>query len=519
MGIFNFLKDKIMDVGYESESQPQAGSSPEYTKLQKSHLDNMTYFQGRFDGCADFVYKELMVCGRRSTIMTMDNMVDKMILSQSVIHPLLKAAPPQNIASNDEEIFKWLRDSVLSSADQHEAFSYEEIIGYLMSGFSVLLFNDLDHALVFGIQGFKFRSIDEPNSEQVLRGSREGFVEPLHFNMMLIRRRMKNPNLKFEIYNIGKESKTEICISYLKGVVSEDILNQVRHRMKTIDMDTIFESGYIQTFFQEKTFLTFSTVGTTERPDTFCGKLSEGRIGILVDNTPVALTTPYLFVENFQNMDDYAVGPYYATFTRILKYLAFFTSVLVPGLYVAIGSFHQSVLPPQLLYTLAQAEESTPFNLVIEAFLMQIIYEMVREAGLRLPNQFGSAISIVGALIIGQAAVSAGLIGAPMVIIVALTATSALVTPSLYETGVVLRFFFILMAGMEGLYGVTLGIALVVFNMCSLKAYDVPYTAPIAPLSLYAMRDVVLRLPWSVLKKRKVSAQEFPGNNVDQTQS
>jgi spore germination protein KA len=382
----------------------------------------------------------------------------------------------------------------------------------MMAGFAIFLFDGVAKSLAFGIQGYSYRSIAEPSTDKVLRGSREGFVEPLRINMMLIRRRIKNPNLKFEVFSLGKESKTDVCISYIKGVAEESILNE-------IDMDTVLASGYIQAYFQDNTFSMFPTVGTTERPDTFCGRLSEGRVGIIVDNTPVALTTPYLFVENFHNMDDYAVGPYYATFTRLLKYLAFFTSVLIPGLYVAIGSFHQDLLPSQLLYTLAQAEESTPFALVLEALLMQIIYELVREAGLRLPNQIGFAISIVGALIVGQAAVSAGLIGAPMVIIVAMTATTSLIIPQLYEPGVLMRFGFIIIAGMAGMYGVTLGIAFLAFHICSLKSYEIPYTAPVTPFNGYAMRDVILRAPWKVLEKRKITAQDLPGSNVDKTQS
>jgi spore germination protein KA len=518
-GIFKFIKSKFTVIGAASESKPQAGSAPEYTILKKDLLDNMIYFQGQYDGCADFVYKELSVCGRKAVMMYMDNMVDKVVMTDSMLNPLTTAVAPLNYSGNDETLFNWLRDCVLSSVDQRECFSYEESIGFMMAGFAIFLFDGVARSLAFGIQGYSYRSISEPSTDKVLRGSREGFVEPLRINMMLIRRRLKNPNLKSEIYSLGKESKTDVCISYIKGVAEESILNEVRHRLRSIDMDTVLASGYIQAYFQDNTFSIFSTVGTTERPDTFCARLSEGRIGILVDNTPTALTTPFLFVENFHNMDDYAVGPYYATFTRLLKYLAFFTSVIIPGLYVAVGSFHQDLLPSQLLYTLAQAEESTPFALVLEALLMQIVYELVREAGLRLPNQIGFAISIVGALIVGQAAVSAGLIGAPMVIIVAMTATTSLIIPQLYEPGVLMRFGFIILAGMAGMYGVTLGIAFLAFHICSLKSYEIPYTAPVTPFNGYALRDVIFRAPWKILEKRKVAAQDLPGSNVDKTQS
>lgn len=515
--LLKYFTSKFADIGKVNKSTPTAGGTPEYTVLKESLLDNMAYLQGMFDGCADFVSKEFLVCKKKAAVISMDNMVDKLTLTQSVLIPLSSANPPLGITTN-EAILDWLRDEHLSLNDQREVFSYEEVVSYVMAGYAVLLIDGAKRGLAFGIQGYKYRSIDEPNTETVLRGSREGFVEPLRINLMLVRRRIKNPNLKFEIYYVGAESKTEICLAYIKGMVEEEMLNEVRHRVKTTNMDTVFGSGYIQSNFQNCPYSIFPTVGTTERPDTFCGRLNEGRIGIIVDNTPLALTVPFLFVENFQNMDDYDVGPYYATFTRILKYLAFFTSILVPGLYVAVGSFHQALLPSQLLYTLAQAEEATPFPLVFEAILMQIIYEMVREAGLRLPKQIGFAINIVGALIIGQSAVSAGLIGAPMVIIIALTATTTLIIPTLYESGVVLRLGFIILAGMSGMFGIVLGIAFLGFHLGAIESYGVPFTAPISPLSARAMRDVVVRVPWSILSKRKIAAHDMPGTNVDKTQ-
>ena len=517
-GIIGFIKSKFQSIGTIKEFKPQAGEAPEYTILKKSLLDNMTYLNGQFDGCADFISKEFVTCGHNAIILEMDNMVDKLQVTESVLEPLVKATPPVMIGSDDSVLFDWLRDNVFSSIDQKEAFSYEEVIGFLMAGFVIVLIDGVDRAFVFGLQGFKFRSIAEPSTDKGLRGSREGFIEPLHFNMMLVRRRIKNQNLKFEIYTLGKESKTDICIAYIKSITNESILNEVRHRLRTIDLDTVLASGYIQNYFQDDPFSIFSTVGSTERPDTFCGRLNEGQIGLIVDNTPWTLTMPFVFIDNFQNMDDYTVGAYYATFTRILKYFAFFTSVLIPALYVAVGSFHQSLLPTQLLYTLASAEELTPFSLVFEALFMQVVYEMIREAGLRAPSQFGFAINIVGALIIGEAAVSAGLIGAPMVIIVAITATSALIVPTLYEPGIILRFAFIFLAGMAGMYGIAMGIAFTAFHICAMKSYEVPYTAPISPFSSIALRDVLIRIPWKIMTKRKVTVQDLPASNVDKTQ-
>ncbi|HEX3027434.1 MAG TPA: spore germination protein [Clostridia bacterium] len=512
--MFDKIKARINIWKAQGPSKAVGDTVPDPEHVKHNMVDNLIYFQGKFAGCADFICKEMTVCGNKVALMMIDNMVDKVALTESVMNPLTRAQKP-NAPMNEEETYLWVRDCVLASIDQKEIFTLEECISLLMLGFVIVLFGDEDKAISIGLQGFKYRGIEEPNLEQVLRGSREGFVEPLRINMSMVRRRVKNPNLKFEVVTIGNESKTDICLTYVKGVASESILSDIRHRLLSIDISMVLASGYIQAYFQNNPYSIFATVGTTERPDTLCGKLNEGRVGIIVDGTPLALYTPFLFVENFQNMDDYAVGPYYAAFTRLLKFMAFFTSVFVPGLYVAIGSFHQALLPTPLLVTLAKAEETTPFPLVLEALLMQFIYELIREAGLRLPKQFGFAINIVGALIVGEAAVTAGLIGAPMVIIVAITATTSLVTPTLYEPGVILRFLFIILAGMSGLFGITLGTALILFHLCSIKSYEIPFTAPLAPFSLFSMRDLLIRAPWKILSRRKMSVQNMVGSNVD----
>lgn len=494
------------------------GKMPEFTRLSTSLQDNKAVFESMFDGCADFIEKDFVISGMAASAIMIDNMIDKVALSESIMNPLMSAKQPQAMMS-DEDKYVWIRDLVLAAIDEKEVFSVEDCLNILTAGYVIIFFEGIDKSIALGVQGYKFRSIEEPNLEKVLRGSREGFVEPVHINMSLVRRKIRNPNLKFEMFNLGKESKTDICICYIKNIASETVINEVRRRLNSIDIDTVLASGNIQVFFQDHPNSIFQTVGYTERPDTFCGKLNEGRVGMLVDGTPIAIFMPYLFVENFQNMDDYAVGTYYATFTRILKYLSFFISVLVPGLYVAIGSFHQSLLPSNILFTLAQSEEATPFPLILEALMMQVIYEIIREAGLRLPKQFGFAITIVGALIVGQAAVSAGLIGAPMVIIVAVTATTSLVVPTLYEPGVVLRFVFIILAGISGIYGLVIGIAFVALHMCSLKSYDIPYMSPLMPYDLYSMRDVVIRAPWKVLASKKNKVQDLVGSNVDKDQN
>lgn len=509
------LKDWWTKINIWRQTQAAKGIGDQtqtYTPVYASLTDNMVYFNGSLADTADYVHKKLVFCGHPCEMMYIDNMVDKMVLSESVLVPLAKAERPAGLAEG-EPFYTWVRDYVLSSTDQREVFNLEELLWLMMSGFAVLLIDGYAKAMVFGLQGFKIRGIDEPNIDRVLRGSREGFVEALRINIMMMRRRMKTTNLKFETYVLGRESKTEVCLAYIKGAVADSVLSKIRDRLQHIDMETVLASGMIQPFFEEKITL-FSTVGYTERPDTLCAKLSEGRVGILVDGTPMAIFAPHLFADNFTSVDDYATSFYYGTFTRVLKYLSFYISVFLPGMYVAVGSSHQELLPTQLLFTLAQSEQNTPFSLVFEALFMQVIYEVLREAGLRAPRQLGSALNIVGAFLIGQAAVSAGLIGAPMVIVVSLTATTSLVVPTLYEPSIIMRFAFILLAGMAGFYGIVIGSSFFLVMMCGNKAYDIPYMAPLAPFDLFAVRDTIFRAPWNVLNRKAHRAQDYTGSNA-----
>ena len=288
---------------------------------------------------------------------------------------------------------------------------------------------------------------------------------------------------------------------------------EVKQRLQNAKLDMVLESGYIQPFLDHKGLSFFSGVGVTERPDTLCAKISEGRVGVIVDGTPFALIVPHLFIENFQSIDDYSNRPFYALFLRALKFISFAISMLLPGIYVAVAIFHQELLPASMLFDIAVSEGRTPFPIMLEALVIHFIYEIMREAGLRMPKTVGHAVSIVGALVIGDAAVTAGLIAAPMLIVLALTAISSFVVPSLYEPAAVLRFLFIIVGGLTGLYGIMLILGLLILNACSINPYGVPYSAPITPFEKGAMRDLVLRVGWKRLGRYKMKGQDLNGSD------
>ncbi|MDD2955921.1 MAG: spore germination protein [Oscillospiraceae bacterium] len=475
------------------------------------NLEDMIRIREQLSGTSDFMVREITVCGLEVDLMMFEGMFNLQTMTEILIEPLtaLKLEDP-----SPQALLEWVRRQAVLGADQNEVYGTAALYPFLMEGFVGVKIDGVAQAVVVGIQGYNFRSISEPSAETNVRGSREGFTEPIRVNMTMLRRRIKSPTLVLKLTQARKKSRTDLCLVYLSDMVSKELLREIETRLARVPVDTILESGYLQPFLDIRRPALFSNVGVTERPDTLCAKIGEGRVGVLVDGTPFALIVPYFFNEHFQSVDDYTGRPYYAAFARWLKYLAFFTAILLPGLYVAVGTFHPELFPESLLLNIAAAEESTPFPLMLEALIIHFIYELMREAGLRLPRPVGHAVSIVGALVIGDAAVTAGIIGSPMVMVVALTAISSFVVPSLYEPVTVLRFGFIIVGGWTGLYGITLGMALVLVNLCGINVYGIPASSPESPFQLFPMRDVLIRQGWRKLGREKLKIQKLPGSEL-----
>ena len=460
---------------------------------------------------ADFINKGLVIGDVSLSLIMMEGMVNLSLLAQMVARPLLSEDFGPH--PSPEKIRDFILRQTVMAADQKQIKTYEEVFTLAMSGFVVILVDGLPGAVALGAQGFSFRSVGEPDSEVNERGSREGFTEPLKINMTMIRRRMKSEHLKFESFQVGTKSHTDGCLVYMTDTVSPLLLKEIRRRLSKVKLPLVLDTGYLRPFLEGDTLSPFSEVGVTERPDTLCARIAEGRVAILLDGTPYALVTPCLFIENFQSFDDYAHRPYFTAFIRFLKYVSFLLTILLPGTYVALATFHQESLPHLLLFNIIAAEETTPFPLMLEALLIHFIYEIMREAGLRLPRPVGHAVGIVGALVIGDAAVTAGLIGSPMVMVVALTAISSFVVPSLYEPMAVLRFMFIIIGGLTGIFGIAVGCAAILINACRVNNFGVPFTAPLSPFTPSAMRDVLVRVSWRTMQKRQERIQDLKGSD------
>lgn len=409
-------------------------------------------------------------------------------------------------------VMEMIQGELLLAGEQKTLYTYDEVTMMIMSGFTVIMVQGVDFAVAVGMHGFERRSVKEPSTQLNIRGSREGFVEAIRINVSMLRRRIKSPRLVLKYSKTGKLSATDICLCYIDGKADKKLVESIEERLSRIPLDMVLEGGYIQPFLEEKGNLIFSEAGITERPDTLAAKLYEGRVGIIVDGTPFVLVLPRLFTENFQAMDDYTQKPVYVSVMRILRFVAFVTAVLLPGFYVAVANFNPELIPDALLLNLAASIQITPYNLMTECLIVHIFYEILREAGLRMPSDLGHAVSIVGGIVIGDILVSAGLVGAPIILIVAVSAISSFIVPDLYNSIVVMRFSFILAGGMWGIFGITMVGMLYLYKICSMNSYNVPFTAPVSPFTLKAMSDTFIRTGWRTRRDTE-NLKEMNGSN------
>ena len=462
---------------------------------------NLEKMKEIFANASDVVIRPFQIGSHervKAFIVYVDGLIDKEVVQIGLMKPLMidMRLAITNDTFNRNTAFDIIKERVLSISEVKEAHYLQDTVDAILSGDTALFLDGSSAALIASLRGWEARSITQPDTEVVVRGPREGFTETLRTCTAQLRRRIKNPNLKFETMKIGRQTKTDVVIAYIKGIVDDKIVEEVKRRLSRIDTDSILESGYIEEYIEDSPLSFLPTVGNSEKPDLVAAKMLEGRVAILTDGTPFVLTVPYLFIEAFQSTEDYYSRPYYASILRLLRFTALFISEFAPALYVALTTYHQEMIPPALLVSMAAAKEGTPFPAFVEAMIMGIIYEILKEAGVRLPRPVGQAVSIVGALVIGESAVSAGLIGAPMVIVVAITAISSFVVSSISDTLSIMRLLYVILAGFLGLFGIMIGIAGFLTHMVSLRSFGIPYLSPVAPITMKDMKDVFVRAPW-----------------------
>lgn len=477
-----------------------------FNPIIKNLQNNLSEIKRISGGSSDLLINEFTTGGIKCALLCCEGMLATSTITELVLHPITKITIENPTA---DKLFDHINNRLLLSVDRLTVKNYGDLFRTINSGFAVLIADDADTALAFGVQGYAARGINEPSGEANIMGAHEGFVEVVRTNMSLIRRRLKSPMLVMELSVLGDRSQTDICICYMKDKVSHGLLKKIKQSLSEIELETILSTGYIRPFVESRRFEIFSSTGTTERPDVLCSKLLEGRVAILVDGVPFAIVIPKLFCESFQTLDDYAFKPYYAVFIRWIKYAAFLISILLPALYVAISLHHPELLNSTLLVILAEAEKKAPISLLTEAIGVLLMYEIIREAGLRLPKAVGGAVSIVGGLIIGDAAVNSGLVSTPMLTIVALAVTSGFVVPEINQSVTILRFGFLIAGGIFGLFGISLTACAVLINICATEDYGYPFMAPISPFKPKAMRDTAGRVGFRKMQHGGFTVEEY----------
>lgn len=512
-----FKKNKRSKKKIEISNNIETNTIDEETKIKKDLDENINIIKNELGNSSDIVIKRFFVGKNQNlklAIAFTDGLVKKEIIYDFILKSLMVELKnvdiKEEIISKNDLVDK-LEKSIIPDADMKKIDNYKNLFIHLLTGDTIILVDEYDICLTASTRDFRDRGVMEPSTQSVIRGPKDGFCETLRTNTSLIRRRIKNINLRVEQKIIGSQTNTDIAIVYIKGIANDKIVKEVKDRIDRIDIDSVLESGYIEELIQDEPYSPFPTVYNSERPDTVAAGLLEGRVAILVDGTPFVLLVPALFIQFFQSAEDYYQRADISSLIRIMRYIALFLALLTPSLFIAVTTFHQEMLPPALLISIAAQREGIPFPALIEALIMEFTFEILREAGVRMPKAIGSAISIVGALVLGDAAVQAGFVSPAMVIVVSITAISSFISPA-YNMGMtirMLRFVFMLLGASFGLFGVALGLLTMLLHLCSLRSFGVPYMSPMAPFNAQGQKDSLIRLPlWTMFKRPRYIADK-----------
>lgn len=482
--------------------------------LSKDLEENIKNLEMLFKDCGDFIRRKFPVGIKKDVnmfIAYIDLMIDRRIIEESLLEQLIlqiRSVPP-DMEKIRTSIYDFIRDGGIATADIKEVDTLDAAALAILSGDTVLLIDGYAKVIVVATKGWPNRGVQEPDSEVVLRGPKEGFSEALRMNTVLIRRRIRDTKLKVKQLQLGIRSRTDIALMYIEDIVREDILKEVEDRLDQFKIDGILDSGYIEQLIEDDWKTPFPQIQATQRPDKAASAILEGKIAIVVDTTPFVLLVPSTLNSFFQSAEDYYQRWTIMSFTRMIRYIAAFFSAAVPGFYLALTDYHPAMIPTQLTMAVAASRELVPFPSVVEVVLMELAFELLREAGTRLPGPIGSTIGIVGGLIIGQAAVEAKIVSPIIVIVVAVTAISSFAIPdhSLTVGFRLVKYLIIALSAILGLYGFLLGVLIVLIHLVSLKSFNVPYLSPYVSSGINKyedLKDSIFRFPIFMMHRRPI---------------
>lgn len=476
--------------------------------VSKKLQDNIKLIKDKFgDENKEVVVKNMKVLGRNAAVVYIVGLADTQTLAESVIRPCMLATgkPTQNI-------FDYLKKEVLFLPEVRNEFDFNNIINELAHGKGVMFVEGKSECLVLSVDKPKERSLAEPPTSAVLKGPREGFVENIKTNTSLIKKILGSPKLKFEYINVGKYTNTQVAVVYIDDICDKELINKVKKRLSEIEIDGIIDSFYVGQFLEEHPYSMFKQIGDTEKPDIVCAKILEGRCAVVVDGSPIVLTLPYMLFEDIQNSDDYYAQHIRATFVRMLRVFSILITIMLPGLYIAVQLYHYKVMPISFIITIINATQGIPLAPLAELLFVLLLFEVLYEASLRMPQYLGIALSIVGALILGDTGVKAGIISSPTVMMVALSGITLYTVPDQAAQLSLLRFLFTIAGGLMGFYGI---IVLTVFFVMYLSVFDnygTAYLSPFSPKRKEDFKDAIVKKdlidmttrPKSIKNKNKV---------------
>jgi spore germination protein len=485
--------------GKKSFSTQEQADSILSSTITPSLSKNLHHLSMLFSGIPELITRTFpLKTGQEAALVYMEGLVDKTAINMDILRPLLF----QEWNENDF----W--DSSVSIGQIKKVEKWSEIEHAILNGKCILIIDGQLTALEIETPGWPQRAIEEPTIETSLKSSHLGFTETSIKNIALIRRYISTRELKVKECTVGDRAGVKLSILYLEDIANEDVVREMEYRIKSLKVDTIINTGELGELIEDNSFTPFPQLSVTERPDTAAFQLLKGRVAVVVDRSPGVLIGPMTFSAFFQNIDDYSFRWIIASLIRLLRFMAFFIAIFVPALYIAMISFHYEVIPLKLLLTLGESREKIPFPPIVEALLMEVVIEMLREAGIRLPAPIGQTIGVVGGIVIGQGAVQAGIVSNVMVIVVSITAIANFIIPDIeMSAGVrLLRFPMMIISTLFGMIGIIIGMMVVVIHLLSLESLGVHYSSPISPLHFSDMRDTFVRLPQWILNKRPLSA-------------
>ncbi len=449
--------------------------------------------------------------GLKGCLFFVEDMVDTTVINEYILRPILES----KVLLDDRDYIEYLSSHIIISSTLNKSTSMEDIVDSIVSGDTIITLEGYSQGIIVSSKGWKTRAIEEPNSEKVLRGPKEGFTECLSTNISMLRRKIRTKDLRFHYITLGERTRTKVCISYVDGLVHEEILKNIIDKIENIYIDGIMDVKYIQEFIDDNPFSIFETSNISEKPDVVAGKVLEGRLAVFVDGSPSVMTTPTLFIENFMAGDDYYVNYYYASIGRILRIIGFISSISIPALYLSLVAYHQGTLQTPLLITIYAARVGVPFPSIVELLILLVVFEVLREAGTRAPGTVGQAISIVGVLVLGTAAVDARLVSAPMIIMVGVSSITGLMLPNITSVLSILRLGLLLLSSVLGIYGYIFGILALLIHLFSLRSCGIPFMGNLTSIRMQSLKDTVIRAPaWYMRYRPKFMSKDSKRGSI-----